>query len=222
MHTHEHRSPAPKRGVGAWLAAALLLVAPAAVASATGASAHAVDAAPGAPQLSIAVDDGRTSAAAGDLLSYTVTVRNLGATPLGGLHVTQSMPTGLTFGSADSAGLATADTVTWKVDLGATGTATVHSTMSLSATPKELLRLATVACVSVSPGGPPVVCASHSDLLPAGRQAAAARSATRPARASSNQRQLVPRRCRRNRSHSRGAGGAHRSPPAAGGAAIGL
>ncbi len=191
MHTDEHRSPSFTLAVGAWLGAALLLGLPATI-WATPANAEATNitgttattsAVPGAPQLSVAVDDGRTSAAAGDLLSYTVTVQNLGATPLSGLQVTQSMPSGLTFESADSAGLATADMVTWKVDLRATGTATVHSTMSLTATPKELLRLATVACVSVSPAGPPVVCASHSDLLPAGRQAAASKSATRPARA---------------------------------------
>ena len=132
-----------------------------------------------APQLSIAVDDGHPSAAAGDTLTYAITVRNLGSTPVTGLHVTQSVPSGLTFGSADSAGQATPGTVAWVVDLDATGTATLHTTMSVSATPKELLRLATVACASVSATAPPIVCASDSDLLPAGRQSAATKTTTR-------------------------------------------
>jgi hypothetical protein len=47
--------------------------------------------------------------------------------------------------------------------------------MSVGKTPKSLLRLATVACALTSETGAPVVCASDSDLLPAG---AAAEQAT--------------------------------------------
>lgn len=57
-----------------------------------------------APQLSIAVDNGRTTAAAGDKLTYTIAVHNLGTADIADLHVSQSMPTGLKFTSADSAG----------------------------------------------------------------------------------------------------------------------
>ena len=174
MHIDEHRSSSLARA----LVVALIVGLPVIVATANAAGAAGVAQAP-APQLSIAVDDGHPSAAAGDTLTYAITVRNLGSTPVTGLHVTQSVPSGLTFGSADSAGQATPGTVTWVVDLNATGTATVHSTMSVSATPKELLRLATVACASVFATAPPIVCASDSDLLPAGRQSAATRTTTR-------------------------------------------
>ncbi|MDQ1398790.1 MAG: hypothetical protein QOK20_722 [Acidimicrobiaceae bacterium] len=170
MHFDEHRSFSPARA----LIVAFLVGLPIIVATANAAAA----AEPPAPQLSIAVDDGHPSAAAGDTLTYAITVRNLGSTPVSGLYVTQSVPSGLTFGSADSAGQATPGTVHWVVDLSATGTATFHTTMSVSATPKELLRLATVACASASATAPPIVCASDSDLLPAGRQSAAARTTT--------------------------------------------
>lgn len=133
--------------------------------------------APPAPQLSIAVDNGHTSAAVGDAFTYTITVANLGTTDIPGLVVTQTMPTGLTFGSADAGGTAESDTVTWNVDLKATETSTVHTTMSVVPTPADLLRLATVACASLSPGGSPIVCASHSDQLPAGAAAESSQAA---------------------------------------------
>ena len=133
--------------------------------------------APPAPQLSIAVDNGHTSAAVGDAFTYTITVANLGTTDIPGLVVTQTMPTGLTFGSADSGGTAESDSVTWNVDLKATDTSTFHTTMSVVPTPADLLRLATVACASLSPGGSPIVCASHSDQLPAGAAAESSQAA---------------------------------------------
>jgi uncharacterized repeat protein (TIGR01451 family) len=126
---------------------------------------------PPAPQLSIAVDNGRASAAVGDISTYTVTVRNLGTTQVAGLQVTQSVPTGLNFKSADSGGIAKAGTVSWRLNLKATSKATLHTTMSVSTTPKELLRLASVACASASTKGPPIVCATDSDQLPAGAAA---------------------------------------------------
>jgi hypothetical protein len=43
--------------------------------------------------------------------------------------------------------------------------------MAVSTTPKELLRLASVACASASTNGPPIVCATDSDQLPAGAAA---------------------------------------------------
>jgi uncharacterized repeat protein (TIGR01451 family) len=135
--------------------------------------------APVAPQLSIAVDNGHTTAAAGDTLTYTISVQNLGTTDVADLHVTQSMPAGLKFTSADSAGKPKAGGVNWTLDLKAAGHTKVHSTMTVMDTPPELLRMATVACASTSAGDPPIVCASHSDQLPAGaaEEAASARSA---------------------------------------------
>ena len=48
-------------------------------------------------------------------------------------------------------------------------------------TPEDLLRLATVACASIEGGDKPIVCATHSDQLPAGAAAeAAAHEAANP------------------------------------------
>jgi uncharacterized repeat protein (TIGR01451 family) len=127
-----------------------------------------VNAAASGPQLSIAVDDGRSSAVAGDSLTYTITVRNLGTADVAGLTVTQSLPTGLTLDSTDPPAEVGAGGVRWTLDLKATGDATFHSRMTVSKTPAALLRMATVACASTSGKGPPVVCAAHSDQLPAG------------------------------------------------------
>ena len=132
---------------------------------------------PTGPQLSIAVDNGRTSAAVGEAFTYTITAVNLGTTNIPGLVVTQTVPTGLTFGSADAGGTANSDTVTWNIDLKATESSTFHTTMSVVATPADLLRLATVACASLTPGGSPIVCASDSDQLPAGAAAESSQAA---------------------------------------------
>lgn len=147
-----------------------------------GGTASAAEAAP--PQLSIDVDDGHTSTTAGDTLVYTITIRNLGTDDARGLHITQSVPAGLEFGTAEPAATTTADGVGWGLDLKAAGEATFSSTMAVSATPAEVMRLATVACASATVDGPPIVCASHSDQLPAGASAEATReaaaSSTRP------------------------------------------
>jgi uncharacterized repeat protein (TIGR01451 family) len=148
--------------MGVGLAATLPAAAPAA------AAVLAPSAAAQTPQLSIAVDDNRASAASGDQLAYTITVRNLGSTKVAGLTVTQSVPTGLTFGSADPTGVLKGGNLNWALSLRAGGSATMHTKMSVLATPKELLRLAVVACAGLSAKGPPIVCASHSDQLPAG------------------------------------------------------
>lgn len=134
-----------------------------------------VSTASSAPQLSIAVDDGRTSAVAGDALTYTITVQNLGTADVTGLKVTQSLPAGMKLDSTDPAAAVRSGSVSWSLRLKAAGHAIFHSRMTVSKTPTALLRMATVACASTSSKGPPVVCASHSDQLPAG--AAQARQA---------------------------------------------
>jgi hypothetical protein len=70
--------------------------------------------------------------------------------------------------------------VRWHLNLKATGNAAFHTTMTVSRTPAELLRLASVACVSTARSDRPIVCAAHSDQLPAGA-AAAGGTAGRPA-----------------------------------------
>lgn len=126
-----------------------------------------------APELSIAVDNGLTSVKKGDALSYTVTIRNLGTKKVAKLRVTQTMPPGMSFASADSHGTAKAGVIGWRLDIKAGAEITLHSKATVTSTPDTLLRLATVACASVSTKGPPLVCASHSDQLPAGAAAEA-------------------------------------------------
>jgi uncharacterized repeat protein (TIGR01451 family) len=136
------------------------------------------------PQLSIAIDDGHTSTAAGDSLTYAIVVKNLSSSAADGLHVTQTMPAGLTYVSADAGGALQGDKVSWNLTIGGSGEATLHTTASLGSTPSEVLRLAPVACASASVDGPPIVCASHSDQLPAGAAADSAKQAA-PAAAES-------------------------------------
>ena len=125
-----------------------------------------------APSLSIAVDNGRTTATVGEKLDYTVTVRNLGSAVVKNLLITQTVPTGLTFGSADHAGVTGAGKVSWRTEIPAGSSTAFHTTMTVTATPAELLRLASVACAAAAPDAPPIVCAAHSDALPAAAQAA--------------------------------------------------
>lgn len=123
------------------------------------------------PQLSIAVDDGLTTAVAGDKLAYTLTVTNLGTERVRDLLVTQTVPAGSTLVSKDSGGKESAGTVTWKVDLDATKVKTFSLSLEVDSTPDEVLRLATVACARLTTKSPPLVCASDSNQLPAGAAA---------------------------------------------------
>jgi uncharacterized repeat protein (TIGR01451 family) len=132
------------------------------------------------PQLRIEIDNGRTSTTAGDTLDYTVTVENLGTDDVAQLEVSQTVPQGMSFGSADGGGTAEADVVRWTTDLAADETATFHTTMTVTETPGDLLRLATVACATEAEADAPLVCATHSDELPAGAAAAAAASTIDP------------------------------------------
>jgi uncharacterized repeat protein (TIGR01451 family) len=118
------------------------------------------------PQLHIAVDDGRTSVAAGDRLTYTIKVHNIGSTDATQLEISQSLPAGLTFVSADHGGTAAAGRVSWTVDLKPGEESTLGSVGQVGTTPAELLRLATVACATEKDGGKPLVCSTHSDRLP--------------------------------------------------------
>jgi uncharacterized repeat protein (TIGR01451 family) len=190
MHANEQRCPAISRAVSVTLGIALLALLPLTPASATEVGAQlrgtyftpaAVSVAPPTPQLSIALENGRTSAAVGDTATYTITLRNLGSTRVNGLQVTQSVPKGLNFRSADSAGIVKEGTVSWRLNLEAGGKATLHTTMSVTKTPEDLLRLATVACANVAANGPPIVCATDSDQLPAGASAQVSKAAAAPA-----------------------------------------
>jgi uncharacterized repeat protein (TIGR01451 family) len=123
------------------------------------------------PQLSIAVDNGGTAARSGDKLSYTLTVTNLGTRKVENLRVSQTIPSGAAFVSADAEGRPDAGKVGWSVDLPTGKEVRMHTTMTVGSTSESALRLATVACAQVSAKGPALVCASDSDQLPAGAAA---------------------------------------------------
>jgi len=137
------------------------------------------------PQLSIAVDNGHEAAVEGDRLGYVITVTNLGTSKVRDLVITQSVPAGATFVSADDQGVHRAGKVTWKLSLKATKKVILHASMTVATTPDELLRLATVACAQISATGPPLVCASDSDQLPAGAVAESAQQAAEEPRVNS-------------------------------------
>jgi uncharacterized repeat protein (TIGR01451 family) len=140
------------------------------------------------PQLNIAVDNGQESATKGDKLAYTITVANLGTTKVRELVITQSVPVGATFVSADARGEHRADKVTWKLDLKTAKKLVLHASMTVATTPDDLSRLATVACAQVSATGPPLVCATDSDQLPAGAVAESAQHALEQHSAASSHR----------------------------------
>jgi uncharacterized repeat protein (TIGR01451 family) len=186
MQANDQRCPSPRRAVAVTLGIALATLLPLTTASATEVGVaptgtYSARVAPPGPQLSIAVDNGRSSAAVGDTPTYTITISNLGTAKIDELVVTQSVPTGLNFMSADSAGIDKARMVSWRIDLKASGKATLHTTMTISPTPTDLLRLATVACASMATNGPPIVCATHSDQLPAGADAQAGQAKVKAA-----------------------------------------
>lgn len=126
-----------------------------------------------APTLSISIDNGETTAEKGDRFTYTVTVNNIGTDRARELRITQSLPTGLHFVSADGQGRAKEGQVLWTADVPAGEKAVFHTVAEVRDTPQDLLRLATIACASVQEDSP-LVCATHSDRLPAGAAAEAA------------------------------------------------
>jgi uncharacterized repeat protein (TIGR01451 family) len=125
-----------------------------------------------APDLSIAIDDGHTDVRAGDHLTYTVRIRNIGTVDATDLLVTQTLPAGARFGSADRDGAFRDGTVTWRTDL-RSGRNTVFGVRAeVTKPPPGLLRLAAVVCVAAHADSRPIVCAADSDRLPAGGAAA--------------------------------------------------
>ena len=155
--------------------AALLCCVLAAVLAGLGATPAAASGPP--PQLSIAVDDGRTDAGAGADLTYTVTVTNLGARSVKELEVTQTVPAAAQLRSAGPGGTVDGQQVRWRTGLRQGQTKRFTSRVSVAGSvPDDLLRLAAVACAAQPDAGRPLVCASDSDQLPAGAAADARRA----------------------------------------------
>ncbi|PPK62567.1 DUF11 domain-containing protein [Actinokineospora auranticolor] len=118
-----------------------------------------------APVLSISVDNARADAAAGDRMTYTLRLRNLGTVDVTDLRLTQSVPAGLRFDTAEPAGTAAGSGVSWQVDIEPAGETVIHSTMTVLESDAGQPRAATVACARTADEAPPLVCASHSARL---------------------------------------------------------
>jgi uncharacterized repeat protein (TIGR01451 family) len=130
--------------------------------------------------LTISVTDGRHSVRVGDLVRYTIKIRDIGQAGVRGLRIVDTLPSGMKLISATGHYASHASKLTWPVNLPAGRTSTFRFTGRVGPTPKQLLRLATIACASRKGSVAPLVCAAHSDELPAGAVAAAARTGQSP------------------------------------------
>ena len=147
---------------------------------ATSASARATT--PAGPTLSIGVSDGMNTAKPGDLLSYTVNIRNLGTASAPPLVVALTLPPAFKLLSASGGGAKAAGQVKWQVSLPAGHSGAFRVVGRVGSTPRQLLRLDAVACATTGKGAKPIVCAASTNELPAGAAAAAhARLAAVPA-----------------------------------------
>jgi uncharacterized repeat protein (TIGR01451 family) len=124
-------------------------------------------------QLSIGVTDSRQRVQAGDLLTYAVKVDNIGKRNATRLSIVQTLPAGLKLISASRHPAVHAGQLTWRLSLAAGHTSKFRVVGKVGKTPKQLLRLATIACATAGGSHRPIVCAAHSDQLPAGAVAVA-------------------------------------------------
>ena len=136
---------------------------------------------PRVPGLRISITDGRTTAQAGDRLTYTVLVQNSGARKTPPLKITQTLPPGLRFVSASGHGVAKAGSVTWHADLAAAGKDTFSLQAEVTQSAARQSRLAAVACAALAGSRTPIICAAHLDRLPGTLAAAPGRRAATPA-----------------------------------------
>jgi uncharacterized repeat protein (TIGR01451 family) len=131
--------------------------------------------APKAPGLAISISDGQASTRPGQVLTYTASLRNTGTMSISRLEVTDTLSAGLKVTWASDNGVVKAGQVTWATALPAAGTRNFQVTARVTKTPAQLLRLAAVACVTLSGGRQPTVCAAHLDRLPAATAGPASR-----------------------------------------------
>jgi uncharacterized repeat protein (TIGR01451 family) len=132
---------------------------------------------PAGPTLSIAVSDGTNATKPGDLLSYTVNIRNLGSASAPPLVVALMLPPAFKLLSASGGGAKAAGQVKWQVSLPAGHSGAFRVVGRVGPTPRQLLRLDAVACATAGKGAKPIVCAASSNELPAGAAAAATAAA---------------------------------------------
>jgi uncharacterized repeat protein (TIGR01451 family) len=132
------------------------------------------------PALSIDVSDGTTTAKPGDVLSYTVNIRNIGSASAPPLDIALMLPPAFRLLSASGNGAQAAGQVKWRVNLQAGRSGTFRVVGRVGRTPGQLLRLDAIACATTAKGAKPIVCAASSDELPAGVAAAARARAVAP------------------------------------------
>ncbi len=137
------------------------------------------------PALSIDVSDGTTTAKPGDVLSYTVNIRNIGSASAPPLEVALILPPAFKLLSASGDGAQDAGQVKWRVSLQAGHSGAFRVVGRVGRTPGQLLRLDAIACATTGIGVKPIVCAASSDELPAGIAAAARARAAAPSAAPS-------------------------------------
>jgi uncharacterized repeat protein (TIGR01451 family) len=125
------------------------------------------------PALSIDVTDGTNTAKPGDVLSYTVSIRNIGSASAPPLDIALMLPPAFRLLSASGDGTRDAGQVKWRVSLPAGRSSTFRVVGRVGRTPGQLLRLDAIACATTGKGVKPIVCAASSDELPAGIAAAA-------------------------------------------------
>ena len=133
------------------------------------------------PSLAVSVSDGRSTARAGDTLTYVVTVRDTGSGAARQLTITQTLSPGLRIVSASDHGAAESGQVSWSAGLAAGRERTFRVITQVTRPPATLLRLSAVACVTPHGSTRPAVCAAHLDRLPAATGTPAARSGLGPA-----------------------------------------
>ncbi|CAO5163181.1 DUF11 domain-containing protein [Frankia sp. AiPs1] len=125
------------------------------------------------PELAIGIDDGHTSVGVGDRVTYTVKIRNIGTVNAKDLLITQTLPAGARFVSAERNGVIRAGAVAWRTDLAAGRDTALVVHAEVTKTSPGQQRLASVVCATTDGTSRPIVCAADSDRLPAGGAAGA-------------------------------------------------
>src|SRR6266536_5217071 len=148
---HNFRLPRNNRALAAVVLAGPLvaLLSPLLSATASATTAGPADAAAHAPELSIGVSDGRRHVQPGDLLTYAVKIHNIGKRDVPRLRIVQTLPVNMKLISATRHPARHAGQLTWQLNLPAQRTYTFHVVGRVGQTPRQLLRLATIACANI-------------------------------------------------------------------------
>ncbi|WP_181157574.1 DUF11 domain-containing protein [Microbacterium sp. MYb62] len=110
---------------------------------------------PGTPTITFGKTVDRVTAAIGDTLTYTVRVANTGGADAANVAVTDALPDGVTFVSADNGGIGLDDVVSWTIpSLTAGSSVDLHITATIDAT-ASAGTVTNRVIVTPPPGTPP-------------------------------------------------------------------